>query len=248
MKKICIDPGHGGKSIGASYMGRREQDDTLRLSKAVRDILLTQEDVSVMLTREDDSDPALEERARMANEWGADYFCSFHRNAFKPNVAKGVEAWCYSMVAVGGETYLMAEKLVNDICAVAGFVNRGVKLGAPNYKDYAVNRLTEMSSCLLEVGFVDSDVDNMIFDAYFADIAFVIAKALLENVGLSYKAPVIKGDADGDGKITSADARLVLRAAVGLDTVSLEAGDIDGDGKITSADAREVLRASTGMG
>ncbi|MBR3767516.1 MAG: N-acetylmuramoyl-L-alanine amidase [Clostridia bacterium] len=247
MKKFCIDPGHGGNSIGASYKGRKEQDDCLRLSLAVKEILLTQKDVEVMLSREDDTNPSLEDRAREANAWGADYFISVHRNAFAPNKAQGVEAWVFSKVVVGGITFSQAEEIVNDLCAAAGFVNRGVKLGAPSYTDYAVNRLTNMSSCLLEVGFIDSDSDNAIFDAYFADIALSIAKSLLKNVGLEYIPPVIVGDVDGDGKVTAADARLILRASVGLEEIDLETGDIDGDGKITSSDARAALRISTGL-
>ena len=61
------------------------------------------------------------------------------------------------------------------------------------------------------------------------------------------------GDVDGDGKLTSADARLALRASVGLEadikpgTDAYLAADADGDGKITSADARLILRASVGL-
>ena len=63
------------------------------------------------------------------------------------------------------------------------------------------------------------------------------------------------GDADGDGKLTSADARLALRASVGLkekgdvekDSAAYLACDVDGDGKVTSADARLILRASVGL-
>lgn len=243
-KRIFIDPGHGGKSIGASFKGRKEQDDCLRLSLAVKAILLTKKGVDVMLSREDDTNPELEDRAREANEWGADYFCSIHRNALIPNRAKGVEAWCYSKVSVGGATYNKAARIVNGLCEATGFVNRGVRIGHPRGGDYYVNRYTEMSSCLLEVGFVDNEADNAIFDAFFADMALSIAKSLLENVGLTYVAPVVKGDADGDGMITAADARLVLRAAVGLEKVPLERGDIDGDGKITATDARDILKSS----
>ncbi len=247
MKKIFLDPGHGGTSIGAYYKGRKEQDDCLRLTLAVKAILETQDDVEVRLSREDDVNLDIEDRAREANIWGADYFCSIHRNAFEPEIAKGVEAWCYSKVSVGGETYIMAAKLVNDLCDVTGFVNRGVKLGAPNHKDYGVNRLTNMSSCLLEVGFIDNTADNVIFDSCFAEMALSIAKSLLANVGLKYRSPVVKGDVDGDGIVTAADARLILRAAVGLEDVSFEGGDVDGDGEITSADAREALRIATGQ-
>ena len=55
------------------------------------------------------------------------------------------------------------------------------------------------------------------------------------------------GDVDGDGFITSGDARIALRASVKLDVLSEEealAADVDGDGFITSGDARTILRAS----
>ena len=63
------------------------------------------------------------------------------------------------------------------------------------------------------------------------------------------------GDADGDGSVTSADARLALRASVGLtekgdvekDSTGYLACDVDGDGEITPTDARLILRASVGQ-
>ena len=59
-------------------------------------------------------------------------------------------------------------------------------------------------------------------------------------------------DADGDGRITSADARLALRRAVGLETCqegspAFLACDADGDGSVTAADARLILRAAVGL-
>ena len=55
----------------------------------------------------------------------------------------------------------------------------------------------------------------------------------------------VLGDLDGDGEVTAADARIALRAAVGMEILSAEqikSADMDGDGKITAADAREILR------
>lgn len=242
--KIFIDPGHGGNSVGATYKGRREQDDCLRLSLAVKSILETQDSVEVKLSREDNTNPTINERAAQANVWGADYFISIHRNAFSPNKAKGVEAWVYSRAKAGGPAFSKAENIVNKVCSYAGFTDRGVKSGAPSYSDFGVNRLTKMNSCLLEAGFIDSDTDNVLFDTAFSEMALGIAEGLLKAVGLEYVPPIVLGDADSDGKLTVADARLVLRAAVGLENVPLERGDIDGDGKITSADAREILRVS----
>ena len=61
---------------------------------------------------------------------------------------------------------------------------------------------------------------------------------------------VIVGDIDGDKKVTSADARLVLRAVLGLENLSeLQnvAADYDKDGKVTLADARAILRKAVGL-
>ena len=55
------------------------------------------------------------------------------------------------------------------------------------------------------------------------------------------------GDADGDGKITSSDALMILRASVSLESVPFKIGDVDEDGKITSSDALAVLRHSVGF-
>ena len=60
------------------------------------------------------------------------------------------------------------------------------------------------------------------------------------------------GDVDADGKVTAADARFVLRAAVGLENVRpgselFTDADVDGDGKLTAGDARALLRAAVGL-
>ena len=59
----------------------------------------------------------------------------------------------------------------------------------------------------------------------------------------------VSGDVNGDGKITAADARIVLRISAKLDSMEnynlpLEAFDVTGDGKLTAADARKILRIS----
>ena len=59
-----------------------------------------------------------------------------------------------------------------------------------------------------------------------------------------------KGDVDGSGSITAADARLALRTSVKLEKLSLvamTAADVNDDSNITAADARLILRASVGL-
>lgn len=55
------------------------------------------------------------------------------------------------------------------------------------------------------------------------------------------------GDANGDGKITAADARIALRISAKVDSLekynlATEALDVTGDGKLNAADARKILR------
>ena len=58
---------------------------------------------------------------------------------------------------------------------------------------------------------------------------------------------LIPGDADGDGRVTAGDARLILRHSVSLERISdayLARADFNGDGRITPEDARLTLRES----
>lgn len=252
-KKIYIDPGHGGDSIGATYKGRVEQDDTLRLAKRVRDFLKPY-DVEVKLSREGNTNPEIILRANEANDWGADYFASLHRNAIGPNEAKGAEAWVYSKVSPTGETYKKAERVLDGLCKATGFVNRGVKRGAPSYSDFGVNSLTQMDSCLYEVGFIDSDEDNKTFDSKFDAMAQAIAQGLAEAVDAELKdAPKpesktlyrVQVGAFYDKK--NAEAYAAKARAEGFDAFVAVAGDVNGDGKVTAADARDALRQAVGL-
>ena len=247
MKKVYIDAGHGGTNPGATYGKRKESEDVFALAQTAADRLSAVPDIAVKLSRTADTDPELDARTKEANAWGADYFISIHRNAFVPNGASGIEAWIYSKAAINGDAYQKAQRIVDSLSTVTRLKNRGVKLGAPKYRDYAVNRDSKMTSCLVEVGFVDNDKDNAAFDRTFEAMADAIAEAVCVNTGLKY---VRKGDVDGNATVDVNDARTVLRAAVGLEKLSPDAekrADTDGDGKVTVNDARDILRTATGL-
>lgn len=64
-------------------------------------------------------------------------------------------------------------------------------------------------------------------------------------------ASTLKGDADGDGKVTTNDALVILRAAAGIeDNLSSEVKklcDVNEDGYLTLFDARKILRSAAGL-
>lgn len=171
---IMLDAGHGGRDPGAVFNGRQEKDDTLRLTLAIGEILQNN-GVDVEYTRTTDVYTSPYERAMKANNAGVDFFISIHRNSFPTdNEVFGVESLVYDL---SGIKYQMAQD-INDQLEAIGFVNLGVK-ARPNL---VVLRRTRMPAVLVEVGFIDSNVDNRLFDDNFDDIAQAIASGILDTL------------------------------------------------------------------
>ncbi|MEG0793278.1 MAG: N-acetylmuramoyl-L-alanine amidase [Lachnospiraceae bacterium] len=172
--KIVLDAGHGGKDPGAVYEGRKEKDDVLRLTMAVGEIL-ENHGFDVEYTRTTDVYESPFEKAMEANRLGADFFVSIHRNAFPtPNTVSGVEVLVYDKT---GAKYQMAQS-INEQLESQGFVNLGVK-ERPNL---VVLKRTKMPAVLVEAGFIDSDIDNKLFDQNFNAIAQGIADGILDTL------------------------------------------------------------------
>ncbi|MCX8057602.1 MAG: N-acetylmuramoyl-L-alanine amidase [Ignavibacteria bacterium] len=80
--KIFLDPGHGGtdrKNKGPAGLAV-EADINLKVALYLRDYL-TKAGANVMMSRDKDTFITLDDRSRLANEWGADIFISIHHNA-----------------------------------------------------------------------------------------------------------------------------------------------------------------------
>lgn len=171
---IMIDAGHGGSDPGAVFNGRQEKDDTLRLALAVGEILQNN-GIDVQYTRTTDVYETPFQKAQEANNAGVDFFVSIHRNSFPvDNQVSGVETLVYDK---SGIKYEMAQN-INEQLESVGFVNLGVK-ERPNL---IVLKRTTMPAVLVEVGFINSDVDNRIFDNEFEDIAQAIARGILDTL------------------------------------------------------------------
>ena len=169
--KIVLDAGHGGEDSGAIAMGRQEKDDNLRLTLAVGEIL-KENGIDVVYTRTTDVYQTPFQKAQIANEAMADYFISFHRNSSPvPNQYNGVETLLYDKSGIKLE---MAEN-INNALEQVGFQNLGVK-ARPGL---VVLRRTKMPALLVEVGFINSTIDNQLFDEKFQEIAQAIAYAIL---------------------------------------------------------------------
>jgi N-acetylmuramoyl-L-alanine amidase len=105
IRRIVIDPGHGGHDTGTiSAGGMREKDLVLDVARRLRGyIKYSYPDVEVILTRESDRFVALEERTAIANSRRADLFISIHANASPSRIASGVETYFVSPDRVPAE-------------------------------------------------------------------------------------------------------------------------------------------------
>ena len=167
MAKIILDAGRGGANIGGIFQNRFEKDDNLRLTLAVGEILENKR-FEVAYTRSSDIDLTPLERVRIANEEGGDLYVSFHRSTSPfPDALYGVQALVYSF---GGINETAGVNITNSLQQI-GFNNNGVESGSI----HAILRDTDMPAVRVEVGFINSSLDNQLFDNRFYDIANAIA-------------------------------------------------------------------------
>ena len=174
MALVVLDAGHGGANPGATYQGRQEKDDTLALALAVGGIL-EENGVDVYYTRTRDVYESPAEKALEANDVGADYFVSIHRNSSPyPNQYTGVESLVYNQY---GQAAVLADNINRELEKV-GFENQGVN----ERTNLAVLRRTRMPAVLVEVGFINTDADNRLFDERFDEMAQAIARGILMSL------------------------------------------------------------------
>ncbi|MFQ6972161.1 MAG: N-acetylmuramoyl-L-alanine amidase [Enterocloster aldenensis] len=174
IKRVIIDAGHGGEEPGAMYDGRREKDDALRLALAIGQIL-EKNGVDVVYTRTTDVFDTPLEKAQIANNSGADYFVSIHRNAMPvPGTGSGATVLVYEDAGVPA---MLAENIQRNLVQT-GFNDLGIQ----ERPGLIVLRRTQMPAVLVEAGFIDNPVDNRFFDENFDAIAQAIADGVLETI------------------------------------------------------------------
>ncbi|RLG11987.1 hypothetical protein DRN73_03900 [Candidatus Pacearchaeota archaeon] len=94
IKRIVIDPGHGGGDPGAiAFNGIKEKDVVLKIAKELKKILENSLGIEVILTRERDVFIPLMQRAAIANSKKADLFISLHLNSSPDHSARGIETY-----------------------------------------------------------------------------------------------------------------------------------------------------------
>ncbi len=166
---IVIDPGHGGENRGTIAGEHEEKLMTMTTALAMYEELLLYDNVEVYLTRSEDTDITLADRAEFAKSVEADFLFSIHYNASENHELYGSEVWVSSLSPYNGYGYQFGYEFLSEM-KEWGLLVRGVKTRLGTKGDYygiireSVNR--DIPAVIIEhchvdeahdAGFCDSD-------------------------------------------------------------------------------------------
>lgn len=185
MTKICLDAGHGGQDNGAQDGGLREKDLNLTMVKLIGDMLISEYECEVLLTRGSDVFIPLEERAAIANKWGADYFVSIHHNASESHQGEGFSTYVHTNA--GAETIAYQNVMHSEIYAT--MPKTTVKDLGKERANFSVLRNTAMPAILTENLFIDHPLDQALLKdpEHLKRVARGHVNGLVKAFGLNHK-------------------------------------------------------------
>lgn len=167
---VVLDAGHGGVQSGCAFDGVLEKDITLAVTLLAAEKLRA-EGVTVILTREDDTDVSLDRRCQIANDASADLFVSIHCNSYEDSSVSGFEGYYHNGTK--------GKRLAEYILAAANAL--GVKTRRVKDENYQVIRDTTMPAALMEIGFLSNPAERarLQTEEYQTTIAQAIADGVL---------------------------------------------------------------------
>lgn len=179
MVKIWNDEGHGGYDPGAMGHGLSEKNITLAIGERVHTILRDKaSSVEVNRTRSSDVYVSLSERAKRANNWGADFFASYHVDA-----GGGNRFTTYIHPSAPEQTKRIADGIHKEVATF--FQKYGIEDGGIRRENFAVLRETKMDACLFENGFIDHESHAKLLadETFLGELALVYACAYANVFG-----------------------------------------------------------------
>ena len=152
---------------GATFGEYNERELVNQITLKVKTIL-EENGINVDLTRNFDESVTLEERIEKATKFNYDAYISLHANSCKtPNTGTGYEAY-------SNNQYTLSQNIVEELSSTYGLPNRGIQV-TPYY-----NRLIQ-NSTLIELGFINNDVDRDILINRQDEVAQIIANNILKQ-------------------------------------------------------------------
>lgn len=186
---IVIDAGHGGKDPGKVGVNEALEKE-INLSIALRlKSLLEQNDVLVVLTREEDKDLASEQatnrknedlraRAKLVEETAPVVLVSIHQNSFPEESVDGAQVFYYS----GSESGKQLGRMVQE--RLKSEINDGNHRVAKANKEYYLLKKAVCPAIIVECGFLSNpaEAELLATEEYQEKLAFAIALGVMEYI------------------------------------------------------------------
>jgi len=147
VRRIVIDPGHGGKDPGTYFDGGiREKNVVLMLAQMLANKVEEKLGCEAVLTRDKDVFMPLERRTAFANMQKADLFISLHINAHKQADVHGLETYYLNMatddraVLVAARENATSEKNISDLQSILNDLMLNTKISESSKLAHEVQR------------------------------------------------------------------------------------------------------------
>ncbi|MDF2944759.1 MAG: putative rane protein [Herbinix sp.] len=195
---IVIDPGHGGRDPGKVGINNAlEKDINLSIAFRLKN-LLEQNDIKVIMTREEDiglysetdsnkKNADLNKRIEIIQTSKADLAVSIHQNSFGEEYVKGAQVFFHEQSTKGKRmAEIMQAQLIETIAD-------GNHRKAKSNSNYYMLKKTECPFVIVECGYMSnrSEADLLLEDDYQEKMAWGIHLAILQFInegGLDTKA------------------------------------------------------------
>jgi len=178
-KRIVVDPGHGGADTGVVFADITEAELVWDLAARLEG-RLTALGVTAQMTRGPGNGASDEQRAALANEFGADLVLSLHIDSFRSARPHGLAAYFYG----GSETSSTIGERLADLVQRELVARTGLLDARTHGKGWTMLRLTRMPTVRVELGYLSSPIDRpMLVDPRFRD---TVAEGLLVAVQRLY--------------------------------------------------------------
>jgi len=136
VRRIVIDPGHGGRDYGApGYLkGVYEKNISLKIARRLADKIRKKLNCKVIMTRNSDRNLSLEERTAIANTKNADLFISIHTNASRDRRAYGIETFFLNLatdndaILVAARENATSTKNISDLQSILSDLMQNAKI------------------------------------------------------------------------------------------------------------------------
>ena len=158
---VAIDPGHGGEDPGAIGIQKTmEKNVVLRMGEKLAYFLNQDNECKAFLTRKRDYFIPLEDRSKIAREYGAELFVSLHADgSFNPQ-ARGSSIYCLSLSGATDEAAKILADKENMSNVLGGAIARPSIAKDPNLNQILLD-LMQNNSMKESFRFADLFLGNM---------------------------------------------------------------------------------------